>query len=842
MQTCTLVGAAAGGTIPVQVLSICSGSRVSAELFRSAPAQPAAAPPQRSLWEGGWQAALAVALLVAIGYYGGAKLGLALTSSPNPISVLWPPNSILLAALLLVPARAWWVVLAAAFPAHLLAELGGGVPTAMVLAWFASNTAEALIGALGVRLLLRASPTFESVREVGAYLLCGAFLAPFLSSFLDAGLVRLLGWGDIGYWQLWRTRLFSNILAAITIAPVILTWARGGWSPRAAAPARVAEGLVLGLGLAACGALVFDLAPEHGSVPPALLYLPLPFLLWAALRFGPAGSSATLLLVTLLAIWGAGHGHGPFLTGAPAASVLSLQMFLIFAGATMMVLVALTQESRAAERRLRSSEQRFAAAFRSGPDAMMISRRADRVVLDINQRGLQLLGCRREELVGRSAPQVALGTVESVRDYPLRLRTGGGETVQTLVSTEPIEVEGVPCYITILRDVTELKRAEETLQRNDERFWLVLRATNDVIYDWNIGADRLWWNRNGEAYFGRMSEGGPSGIARWSDQLHPEDRERATQMLKAFIDGHEQVWDIEYRLRRADGTYAAVHGRGLVVRNEAGMPQRMIGSLMDVTDRKRAEDANQRLAHVSRLAVVGELTASIAHEINQPLGAILSNVDAADILLDRDPVPMEELRQIIADIRTDDMRAGEVIRHMRALLRRRELAMLPFDLNRAISDVLGLASADLGRHRVAVESEFGQLPPVLGDQVHLQQVVLNLILNGVDAMSEVPASRRRLGIRTARREGGGVEVSVWDSGPGIAEEHAQLLFDSFFTTKSNGMGLGLSIARSIIEAHGGTIRAETRREGGARFSFFLPSLGQKPDAKPRPSSFGPGVA
>ena len=156
-------------------------------------------------------------------------------------------------------------------------------------------------------------------------------------------------------------------------------------------------------------------------------------------------------------------------------------------------------------------------------------------------------------------------------------------------------------------------------------------------------------------------------------------------------------------------------------------------------------------------------------------------------------------------------------------MRRRELAIEPFDLNRAISDVVHLVSADLSRHRVAVETEFAPLPIVHGDQVHVQQVVLNLILNGVDAMSAIPPARRRLRIHTARHEIGGAEVVVRDSGPGIAPEHAERLFHSFFTTKAEGMGLGLSIARSIVEAHGGTIRAETHPEGGASFSFFLPA-------------------
>src|SRR5262249_11515403 len=397
-----------------------------------------------------------------------------------------------------------------------------------------------------------------------------------------------------------------------------------------------------------------------------------------------------------------------------------------------------------------------------------------------------------------------------------------GEVLNTIVKTEAVEMGGIPCLVTIIHDVTKLKRTEESLRRNDERFQHVLRATNDVVYDWDVVADSLWWNGNGDAYFGKMSENGPCTRARWAAALHPEDRERVTSRLDAMLKAGGGVSDTEYRLRRVDGNYAHVHGRGFVVRDASGRPLRMIGSLMDITDRKRAEDANQRLAHVSRLAGLGGLTASLAHEINQPAGAILSNADAAELLLDSEVVPVDELRQIVKDIRKDDIRAGEVIRHMRSLTRRRNLSMQPFDLNRAIDDVIRLVNVDLGRHRVAVDAEFAPLPIVYGDQVHVQQVVLNLILNGVDAMADTPAARRRLRITTARCESGGVEVSVTDSGPGIAHDQAEDLFASFYTTKPDGVGLGLSIARSIVEAHGGAIWAETRPEGGARFSFVLP--------------------
>jgi signal transduction histidine kinase len=224
---------------------------------------------------------------------------------------------------------------------------------------------------------------------------------------------------------------------------------------------------------------------------------------------------------------------------------------------------------------------------------------------------------------------------------------------------------------------------------------------------------------------------------------------------------------------------------------------------------------------------MGELTASIAHEISQPLGAILSNADAAEILLHTDPVPVEELRQILDDIRRDGLRASEVMRHMRSLLRKREMEKHALDLNRCIHDVLALVHADLERRRVSVATEFGRLPMVHGDAVHLQQVVLNLILNGVDAMAEVAPGQRRLEVRTAHAAAGGVEVTVSDMGSGIESVQVERLFQSFYTTKKEGMGLGLAIARSIVEAHGGRIWAESRPRGGASFRFTLPAGKEK---------------
>src|SRR5262245_44609518 len=199
------------------------------------------------------------ALWVATAYYLGAKVGLAFTFEPHPISVLWLPNSLLLAALLLAPASSWWLLLAAALPAHLLAELQSGVPPTMVLGWFASNSVEALIGAVCIRRFCAVPLRFESFRDVGVFLLFGAFLAPLLSSFLDAALVTAIGWGEGAYWQLLRLRFLSNVLAAMIVVPFVMTWTFGGIAAiRGASLRSSAEAAALLLCLSAVVIAIFD--------------------------------------------------------------------------------------------------------------------------------------------------------------------------------------------------------------------------------------------------------------------------------------------------------------------------------------------------------------------------------------------------------------------------------------------------------------------------------------------------------------------------------------------------------------------------------------------------------
>ena len=232
----------------------------------------------------------------------------------------------------------------------------------------------------------------------------------------------------------------------------------------------------------------------------------------------------------------------------------------------------------------------------------------------------------------------------------------------------------------------------------------------------------------------------------------------------------------------------------------------------------------QELAHIGRVSAMGELTASLAHELNQPLTAILNNAQVAQQLLESDVVDVVEMREILDDIVADDKRAADVIRRLRRLLRKGDLEYVPLDLNEVVTEVARLVTGDAAIRDVSLRLTVApELPSVRGDRVQLQQVLLNLVLNGLDAMGGPASGDRILGIRTFRDSETFVGVAVRDAGPGIAAKDADHIFEPLYTTKREGIGMGLAIARTIVGAHGGRLTAENNADGGATFRFILPA-------------------
>jgi len=342
---------------------------------------------------------------------------------------------------------------------------------------------------------------------------------------------------------------------------------------------------------------------------------------------------------------------------------------------------------------------------------------------------------------------------------------------------------------------------------------------------WMSGTDKLcvFFNRGWLDFTGRtISQEMGNG---WAEGVHPDDLEHCLKIYNTSFDAREP-FEIEYRLRRRDGAYRWVLDRGVPRYAQDGEFLGYVGMAIDLTDRKRAQEARQNLMHASRLAVVGEFTATIVHELNQPLSAMLFNLEIMKNMLDPQITRHQEILEILADVRAENERAGEAMRRIRALVSKHELKMEPVDLNAAVSEAVRLVEVDVRRRGVQLHTDIhAPSAMVRGDAVHLQQVMLNLIANAMDAMKECAPSQRQLFIRTASDVDGYVQVEVKDTGQGIREEILSRIFESFFTTKPDGMGMGLALVRSIVKTHSGRLWVENNADGkGAVFRFILPLL------------------
>jgi len=308
--------------------------------------------------------------------------------------------------------------------------------------------------------------------------------------------------------------------------------------------------------------------------------------------------------------------------------------------------------------------------------------------------------------------------------------------------------------------------------------------------------------------------------------VHPEDRAFLKESSLRAVE-KKQPYDIPFRALLADGTIRYLHSVGKPLFEESGEVVEYIGVTMDETDRVRAnaavQEAQQELARVARLTTMGELAASIAHEINQPLAAVVANANAALRWLARSPPVLENTAESLKAIVAEGNRASEVIGRIRALLKHRKPEYVDLDINDAIREVLGLTMNVLRSRNVAVQTHLpADLPLAVGDRVQIQQVVMNLIMNGADAMNPVTDRPRVLKIVTQVDDSGEVLVSVQDTGTGIDEAVRERIFTPLFTTKSTGMGMGLSICRSIVEAHGGKLWASQADPHGTDFRFTVP--------------------
>jgi two-component system, LuxR family, sensor kinase FixL len=375
-------------------------------------------------------------------------------------------------------------------------------------------------------------------------------------------------------------------------------------------------------------------------------------------------------------------------------------------------------------------------------------------------------------------------------------------------------------------DVLASARIAAELSESERRMELASAAGNLGMWAWDIVHDTMWATSQARLLLG-FSETEMLSQEKFTNALHPDDRElRRHAVQNALAIGNE--YEVQYRVPFGDGQIRWISSRGRPERDSRGNTLLLRGVVLDISARRGAEmelqHLHHQLAHASRVSMMGQLASAIAHELSQPLTAILVNTEAASLFLEQKPPALDELRDILVDIRRDDKRAGDVIERMRALLRRRSFVACTLSVSDLLETVVTLTRIDCTARKVILEvaTLAPGLPIVVGDSVQLQQVLINLVLNATDAVANLPAGRRNVAVGAAHHENGGVEFWVSDLGPGIESEKLGHLFEPFFTTKPSGLGMGLSISRTIIEAHGGRIWAVNNARQGATFRFTLP--------------------
>jgi PAS domain S-box-containing protein len=500
------------------------------------------------------------------------------------------------------------------------------------------------------------------------------------------------------------------------------------------------------------------------------------------------------------------------------------------------------EDRKRATEALRESEEQWREVFEHNP-VMYFMVDAAGTVLSVNAFGAAQLGYTVGELVGQSVLNVffkedrafvqrnlAACTENPGQSHGWEVRKirRDGTVLWVRENAKAVRRPGDKLIVLIAcEDNTERKRAEDALRQSEMYLAEAQRISRTGSFGWSVASGEIVWSEETFRIFGydRATKPALELIVR---RTHPEDRAALQWQLERA--SHERKdWEQERRLLMPDGSVKLVRVVARAVRDEAGKPE-FVGAIMDVTANRRAEEelglARAELARVTRVTTVGELTAAIAHEVNQPLTGLVASGNACLHWLASEPPDLVAARRSVERMINDGNRAGEVISRIRAMVRKSAPRRDRLNFNTILMEVIALIRGEVRRNSITLRTEFSDdLPCVLGDRIQLQQVILNLIMNAIEAMSSVSQWQRELSVATAKDGSNGVLVTVRDSGIGLDAASLARIFEAFYTTKSDGMGMGLAISRTIIEAHGGQLWATPNVPHGAIFRLKLPTDG-----------------
>jgi len=504
---------------------------------------------------------------------------------------------------------------------------------------------------------------------------------------------------------------------------------------------------------------------------------------------------------------------------------------------------ALARQLQVSDAGLRESEERFRSVADAAPVLIWMSG-MDKLCTFFNKPWLEFTGRSLEQELGngwaegvhpddlQKCFEIYTEAFDARQPFAMQYRLRRSDGEYRWLSDQGVarydSQENFAGYIGSCVDVTELINKDEALRESEERMRLVANAVNLGIWEWDLDKDEIWATNTRRALVGWPASG-KTGFEDFISRVHPDDQNRIRQIIDDAIQNGAD-YDCEYRLVLPDGIVRWMATRGSVHLDANQKANRVFGVSIDITARKQAElealHHREELSHLSRVAAMGELAASIAHELNQPLSGISSNAGAGQRFIDRGDVDLRELHELLGDIMADAHRAGAVIRGIQGMVKKSVPNRQQVNLNDLVSKVVRMIKPNAMLQSCEVETLVEpNLPPIEADPIQLQQVLLNLTINAFDAMDDTPARHRKVVIATEKNSDSSIRVSVRDYGVGIPEEARERVFEQFFTTKTKGLGMGLAIVRSIVESHGGTIVAENADGGGARFCFTLSASG-----------------